>query len=146
MAGCDATKGIDAKPQRVAVLRALALGDLLCAIPALRAFRAAWRDAEITLVGLPWARQFAERFEGYIDRFVEFPGWPGLPEREPLLGRIPDFLAAMQREEYDLAIQLHGSGTIVNSLIALLGAKRTAGFFPPGYFCPDPRTFAPWPQ
>jgi len=140
----DAANGIDLKPQRVMVLRALALGDLLCAVPTLRALRYAWPDAEITLVGLPWARQFVERFGPYVDRFIEFPGWPGLPEREPLLAQIPEFVAAMQRERFDLAIQLHGSGTIVNSLVALFGARRNAGFFPPGYFCPDAATFAPW--
>jgi ADP-heptose:LPS heptosyltransferase len=133
-------------PNRVVILRALALGDLLCAVPALRAFRRAWPQAEISLVALPWAREFVARFSAYIDRFIEFPGWPGLPEREPLIDRIPGFLAEMQRERFDLAIQLQGSGTIVNSLIALFGATRVAGFFPAGYYRPDAEMFAPWPE
>jgi ADP-heptose:LPS heptosyltransferase len=136
----------DLQPRRIAVLRALALGDLLCAVPALRAIRAAWPAAEIALIGLPWAREFTARFGQYVDRFIEFPGYPGLPEREPLIGEIPGFLAEMQRERFDLAIQLHGSGTIVNEVVALLGAQRTAGFFPQSYYCPNRATFVEWPE
>jgi ADP-heptose:LPS heptosyltransferase len=112
----------------------------------LRALRQAWPAAEVILIGLPWAREFVARFPQYLDRFLEFPGWPGLPEREPVLGRIPDFLRHLQRERLDVALQLHGSGTIVNSLVALFGARRTAGFYPPSYYCPDATTFAPWPD
>jgi ADP-heptose:LPS heptosyltransferase len=133
-------------PRRVAILRALALGDLLCAVPVLRAFRRAWPTAKIALVGLPSARELAARFPKYIDSFVEFPGWPGLPERQPLIEQIPPFLSQMQAERFDLAIQLHGSGTIVNSLIELFGARQSAGFYPPGYYCPQPETFVPWPE
>jgi ADP-heptose:LPS heptosyltransferase len=133
-------------PRRVLVLRALHLGDMLCAVPALRAFRAAWPDAEIELVGLPWARAFFARFDQYLDGFQEFPGYLGLPEREPAISEIPAFLAAVQAERFDLALQLHGSGLIVNPLLMLLSATRAAGFYPAGEWCPDPESFRPWPE
>ncbi len=132
--------------RRVAVLRALKLGDLLVAIPALRALRRAVPRADIALIGLPWAREFVDRFPHLIDVFHEFAGWPGLPEMEPRLAEIPTFIARMQRERFDLVLQMHGSGSIVNELCALLAPRRVAGFFRAGDFRPEPRWFLPWPE
>jgi ADP-heptose:LPS heptosyltransferase len=132
--------------RRIAVFRALQLGDLLCAVPALRAIRNGFPEAEITLIGLPWAASFVARFARLLDRFVAFPGFPGLPEREPDLPALPGFLAAAQAARYDFALQLHGRGDLTNSIVAALGARVTAGFCPPGGPCPDPLHFLPWPE
>ncbi len=133
-------------PRRVVILRALRLGDLLCSVPAFRALRSAWPEAEIVLVGLPWARSFVERFPMYLDGFREFPGFPGLPEIPPDVARIPAFLAEIQGEKFDLAIQMHGSGSFVNPLVALFGARRAAGFALPGDYRPDSKLFIDWPD
>jgi ADP-heptose:LPS heptosyltransferase len=132
-----------AAPQRVVVLRALKLGDLLCAEPAFRTLRNAWPETEIILIGLPWAQTFVQRYGDYLDGFRAFPGYPGLPEREPDIARIPDFLREMQAERFDLAIQFHGSGPFVNPLVVLLGARRSAGFYLRGDYCPDSAESSP---
>lgn len=130
---------------RVVVLRALQLGDVLCAVPALRALRSAYPTAHITLIGLPWARKLVDRYPHYIDELVEFPGYPGMPEREPLHDVIPDFVREMRERQFDLAIQLHGSGKLTNPLVARFGARLLAGFYDPSSSWRADGTFIPWP-
>jgi len=113
---------------KIGVFRALQLGDLLCVIPAMRALRRAFPRAEITLLGLPWARGFVERFCGYFDRFVHFPGCPGLPEQGYDAGALERFIVSMREERFDLLLQMQGNGTIVNRLLSEFGARRLAGF------------------
>lgn len=131
---------------RVVVLRALQLGDMLCAIPALRALRSAHPHARIALIGLPWSRQLVQRYPHYIDEVVEFPGYPGMPEREPVSDAIPGFLREVREREADLAIQLHGSGRITNPLVARFGARSRAGFYDSSSSMPADGTFIPWPS
>ena len=129
---------------KIAVLRALQLGDLLCAVPALRALEAEFPAARITLIGLPWAREFAARFGHYIDDFVEFPGFPGMPERDCNPSALPPFLDAMKRRRFELALQMHGSGDYTTPLTQMMGARYTAGFHPPGRPSPDAQRFVEW--
>jgi ADP-heptose:LPS heptosyltransferase len=132
--------------RRIAVLRALQLGDLLCSIPALRALRRAAPEAEVTLIGLPWARELVDRFDQYLDRFLELHGFPGLPELPFDARAFPEFLARAHGHAFDLVLQLHGSGESSNVLALLLGGRRTAGFYGPGAYCPDGETFVPYPD
>lgn len=113
--------------ESLAIFRALHLGDMLCAVPALRALRAALPKADITLVGLPWAEQFAARFPRYIDRFLAFPGHEALPEQPARPDRLADFYDAMRAARFDLALQMHGSGAISNGIVRAFGARITAG-------------------
>lgn len=116
--------------RRIAVFRALQVGDMLCAVPALRALRAAAPSAEITLIGLPWAAEFAQRFHHYIDDFVAFPGCDGLPEQAVAADGLDAFYRDMQARRFDLALQLHGDGRVSNAIVRNLGAQRIAGFHP----------------
>jgi hypothetical protein len=56
---------------RVAVVRLCDATSLLCAIPTLRALRAAAPNAHVSLIGLPSAAELAQRFKSYIDEFID---------------------------------------------------------------------------
>lgn len=136
---------LETPPKRIALVRALTgLGDILCTVPAFRALRAAFPQAEIVLIGLPSIKPLIKRFNQYIDRVLEFPGYPGLPEQATNLTQIPTFIQMAQNEQFDLAIQMHGNGVITNPLTVLLGARWNAGFFLPGQYCPDQKRFLPY--
>lgn len=114
---------------------------MLCIIPAVRAIRHAYPTASISLIGLPWQKDYVERFQHYFNEFVEFPGWPGLPERPPDVERIPNFIRFMQSRGYDLIVQMQGNGAITNSLCMLFGAQRVCGLRKSGEYCPDENLF-----
>ncbi|MFD9700229.1 glycosyltransferase family 9 protein [Lentzea sp. NPDC059081] len=77
---------------RILVLRALGLGDLLTAVPALRGLRFAFPRAEIMLAAPAWLADAVERIDA-VDRL--------LPTAE---------LAPIDFAEPDLAVNLHGRG------------------------------------
>lgn len=139
----EARTGLDSA-REIVVVRALALGDLLVAVPFLRALRGRFPDARISLIGLPWASELVARFDRYLDGLVPFPGWPGIPEAAFEPSRTLRFLAASQANPPDLAIQAHGNGTDVNAFVALLGARHAAGYVPGGRPAPA-GTWIPYP-
>jgi ADP-heptose:LPS heptosyltransferase len=116
-------------PKRIAVFRALQLGDMLVAVPALRAIRTGFPRAEITLIGLPWAASFVQRFHHYIDQYVEFAGFPGIDEVEVVPERTARFLDEQRAYGYDLVIQMHGNGRASNHFVLTLGGHMTVGYF-----------------
>lgn len=141
-----AAQVVPARRLQIAIVRALpGLGDMLCAVPAWRALRAGYPDARITLIGLPETRALAARFGTYIDSFMEFPGYPGMKERTPEMPELLEFLHGVQGQ-FDIALQMHGSGVITNHFTVLLGAKQTAGFYLPDQFCPNRQNFLLYPD
>lgn len=118
---------------------------MLCAVPAFRALRRALPEARISLLGLPWAASFVARFKNYLDEFIEFPGYPGLPEQECRPEALASLLQSLRKRRFSLALQMHGSGTVSNSVVEALGARFTAGFHPPGQQPPVRGWFAPYP-
>lgn len=132
---------------RIAVFRALMLGDMLCAVPALRALRRAFPGASIVWIGLEPTRAMASRLDRLVDGFIALPGYPGLPEVRHDSAALPGFLEQVRECRFDLALQMHGSGPIVNELVCSFGARRSAGFFVDGALVParDASLYRRWP-
>lgn len=117
------------EPFRIAIFRALQLGDLIAAVPAFRALRRRFPRAEITLIGLPWAATFVQRYSHYLDRFVEFPGYPGIDEVPVEPERTARFLAEQRAYGYDSIIQMQGSGQTSNPFILEFHAPVSVGYY-----------------
>jgi ADP-heptose:LPS heptosyltransferase len=115
---------------KVVLLRASRVGDFICGTPALRALHSALPGAEITMISLPLLREVVDR-SPHVDRFVAFPGYPGIAEQLFDPRTVAEFFSAMQRERFDLAIQMQGSGANSNPFTLMLGAQATAGFIRP---------------
>ena len=116
--------------ERIAVLRANRLGDLVLALPALAALRAAYPRAEITLLGAGLHPRLLDGRPGPWDRVEVVPGCPGVrdtdtDEHDP--AAVQRFLAAQRRRRYDLALQLHGGGASSNPFVRGLGAALSVG-------------------
>lgn len=131
-------------PSRVVIFRALQLGDMLCAVPALRALRKVLPRAHIALVGLPWAADFVRRYAQYVDEFIAFPGHPDFPEQVVQPHLLAEFYSGMRARRFDLAIQLHGSGPQSNFITRAFGARFLIGHGSPARV-PNER-FTPYPE
>jgi ADP-heptose:LPS heptosyltransferase len=118
--------------RRIAVLRANSMGDFVLTLPALDALRAAYPDAEITVLGASWHRRALDGRPGPWTRVVEVPPYPGLGDQVPDdpttdLSASRDFFAGQRAAGYDLAVQLHGGGARSNPFVSSLGARLTVG-------------------
>lgn len=119
---------------KVAVLRANAIGDFVFALPALEALRAAFPHAEIVLLGRDWHPRFLEGRPGPFDRVVAVPPSRGVHERPDAAEDSPEiqaFFEQARREDFDIALQMHGGGRYSNPFVCRLGARLTAGLKTP---------------
>ncbi|MEO3778671.1 glycosyltransferase family 9 protein [Micromonospora sp. B11E3] len=99
----------------ILVLRALGVGDLATAVPALRALRAAAPDSELALVAPRWLGPLVELVGG-VDRLVAVSGLGPLPWAGP---------------PPDLAVNLHGRGPRSHRVLAATCPGRLLAFANP---------------
>jgi ADP-heptose:LPS heptosyltransferase len=112
---------------RIAVLRGGGLGDLLFALPAVAALKAAYPGATVTVLGTPVHAALVGSTAGPVDSVRILPYARGVrpgPEDRAGLG---SFFASMRAERFDLALQLHGGGRYSNPFLLRLGARHTVG-------------------
>jgi ADP-heptose:LPS heptosyltransferase len=119
--------------ERIAVLRANALGDFVFTLPALAALRARFPAAHLTLLGREWHREFVAGRPEIVDDVAVLPPVPGLtaPPDDAPDAAWPTWLAAQRERRYDLAVQLHGGGRVSNPVVRALGARLSVGLHAP---------------
>ncbi|HET6824517.1 MAG TPA: glycosyltransferase family 9 protein [Amnibacterium sp.] len=114
--------------ERIAVLRGGGLGDLVGALPALAALRAAYPDAAITLLGMPGHAALLEGRPGSpVDEVLVLPPHPGVRDGASDPAAVETFCAALRERRFDLAVQAHGGGRNSNPFVLRLGARHTVG-------------------
>lgn len=116
--------------KKIVILRALALGDVLFAIPAIHAIRRTYPQAEITYLSREWLKDFISSHLPQLNRVISLPPAQGAqiaqglvmpPEAQPV------YIQQMRQEAFDLAFQMQGGGLQSNTLINAFQARVTAG-------------------
>lgn len=123
-----------AEINRIAVLRANGIGDLMFALPALESLRSAYPDATITLLAAPWHRELLAGRPAPIDEVEVIPVSSGVreePGRAENPAELASFFARARARRFDLALQMHGGGGYSNLFTSRLGARLTAGLRAP---------------
>ena len=116
---------------KIAVLRGGGLGDLMFALPALAALRAAYPRATLTLLGTPGHRELLQSTAGPVRDVRVLPFAEGVRPGLQDTVELERFFAEMRSEQFDLAVQLHGGGRFSNPFLNRLGARYTAGLRTP---------------
>lgn len=117
---CDTLPPPDDRPELL-VLRALKLGDLLVAVPALRALRRSYPGHRITYAGPAWLQPVLA-LSGSVDNLLETPSL-----ERPL--NVPP-------GQVDVAINLHGSGPQSHQRLDAIAPNERMGYAANGWSGP----------
>lgn len=116
--------------RKLAVFRPNELGDYLFTLPALHALRKAYPAAELVYLGKEWHAAFLSGRPGPVDRVLVVPPCPGIGApagADTVPATAEAFVASMQQEAFDLALQMYGGGRFANPLVLRFGARYTVG-------------------
>lgn len=112
---------------KIAVLRGGGLGDLIFAVPAMAALKAAYPGATLTLLGTPVHQALFAATASPADEVCVLPLAEGVRPGQENAGELDTFFEEMRRRRFDLAVQLHGGGRYSNPFLLRLGARHTVG-------------------
>lgn len=112
---------------RIVVLRGGGLGDLIFAIPAMAALKAAYPAATVTLLGTPVHKALLDALKSPVDEVVVLPFAEGVRPGEEDPEELERFFEQMRSRNFDLAVQVHGGGRYSNPFLLRLGARHTVG-------------------
>jgi len=115
---------------KIAILRANALGDFIVTLPAIAAIRETYPDTEIILLGKPWHKKFLIPGRCAIDRVIVVPAMKGIRTEINDAENVADqkmFFEEMNKENFDIAIHFQGNGVSANPFLHRLNARITVG-------------------
>jgi ADP-heptose:LPS heptosyltransferase len=114
--------------KKIAILRAIAVGDFIVSLPALESLRLAYPEAEIVLLARPWLIPFCAARTMPFDRIEAVPFSRGVNDAGPEdTGILNEFVERMRKEKFDLGVQMHGGGRNSNPLLLRMNPRITVG-------------------
>lgn len=116
--------------KKILVLRANDLGDFIFSLPAFTALKENYPEAEIYLLGKKWHEEFLKNRKSPIDKVIVIPKIRGVGQTLNITENkkeIENFFLKMEKEKFDLAVQIHGGGKYSNTFIKKIKAKLTIG-------------------
>ena len=116
---------------RIAVLRGGGLGDLMFALPAVAALKAAYPGSTVTLLGTPLHESLLAEVLSPVDDVMVLPFAegvrPGTKNGPEDASAVEQFFHDARARTFDLAVQLHGGGSYSNPFLLRLQARHTVG-------------------
>jgi ADP-heptose:LPS heptosyltransferase len=112
---------------RIALLRGGGLGDLMFALPAVSALKAAYPGSTVTLLGAPVHEALAAATRTPIDDVMVLPVAEGVRPGPEDPAAVAAFFDAARDRRFDLAVQLHGGGRFSNPFLLQVRARHTVG-------------------
>jgi ADP-heptose:LPS heptosyltransferase len=112
---------------RIALLRGGGLGDLMFALPAVSALKAAYPGSAVTLLGTPAHEALLAATHTPLDDVMVLPAAEGVRPGPEDPGALATFFGAARARQFDLAVQLHGGGRFSNPFLLQVRARHTVG-------------------